>query len=58
MVWNDQLYPEWGFGHGSSSDAHSKGYMALSDNKQSGFLMDHSVPKYPYVDNGLLTTQI
>ena len=55
---NDQLYPEWGYGSGSAKKAHAKGYIAVTSDKSKGFIMDHSTPKYPYVDDGIIQSKI
>ena len=45
LAWNDQLREDQGIS--DRYKAHSKFYMAATDDKSRGFAMDHSVPNYP-----------
>ena len=45
-AWNDQLIPAQN-GKTDSLDAHAKLYMAFNKQKTYGFVVSHSIPKYP-----------
>ena len=45
-AWNDQLIPAQN-GKTDGSDAHAKLYMAYNKQKTYGFVVSHSIPKYP-----------
>ena len=54
LAWND----EWPNGNTSSTSAHSKAVIAVSKSFPNGFLLDHSIPKYPDFPNGKVNTTI
>jgi len=47
IAWNDE-FPS---GSTKSSGAHSKGVIAYDAKTDSGFMLTHSVPKYPTVND-------
>ena len=54
IAWNDQI-PN---GTTSSTSAHSKGTLAFDVDTQRGFLLSHSIPKYPNILNGTVFYEI
>lgn len=53
IAWNDQKPT----GQTSTKSAHSKGLVAFSFDKKRGFLLSHSIPKYPaYSGDQILLT--
>lgn len=57
-AWNDQFDVEWGRGKGDSKKAHAKSYIATTSDYSKGFFMDHSVPNYPTVEDGIISPKI
>ena len=54
VAWNDEK-PD---GNTSSSSAHSKGIIAYNYTANKGFLIVHSIPKYPAFDNHVVNNTI
>lgn len=54
IAWNDQKPT----GEVSSTSAHAKGVIGLSQPAQKGFYLTHSIPKYPAFQSGVILPDI
>lgn len=54
MAWNDQ-FPN---GSESSTKAHAKGVIGYDEGNSAGFLIVHSIPKFPAFNNGVVNSTI